>query len=205
LASHLLVPHISTGDILRRKISSTADFGSTVESAISRGALIPNETMTMLVRQRLAESDAAEGFVLDGYPRTLEQAQQLDVMFIDRPLTVVEIRTTDSEILYRLSQRRICNVCGRNSERHERVAMWCGCGGEFVSRPDDRLAVVRERLRTYEQFTAPVIEHYSRQRLLRTVPGDLSPDEVAERIKDALELGEPPTHLFTVGGTRKAD
>ena len=181
------------------------DVGSAVESAISRGALIPNETMTMLVRKRLGESDAAKGFVLDGYPRTLEQAQRLDEMFTDRPLAVVEIRLAESEILYRLSQRRVCNGCGRNSERHERAAIWCGCGGEFISRPDDRLSVVRERLRTYEQFTRPVIEHYQRQRLLRSVPGDLSPDEVAERVKDALELGEPTRHPFSVTGARKAD
>jgi adenylate kinase len=188
LAAYLRVPHISTGDILRRKISATADFGATVESAISRGALIPDNTMTMLVRTRLAESDAAEGFVLDGYPRTLEQAHRQDEMFTGRPLSVVEIRTNEAEILYRLSQRRVCNVCGRNSVRHECAAIWCRCGCEFVARPDDRLSVVRQRLHTYAQFTQPVIEHYQQQRLLRTVPGDLSPDEVAERIKEALEL-----------------
>jgi adenylate kinase len=187
-AAYLRVPHISTGDILRRKISATGDFGATVESAISRGALIPTITMTMLVRTRLAERDAAKGFVLDGYPRTLEQAQGLDETFVGRPLAVIEIRATESEILCRLSDRRVCNVCGRNSERHERAAIWCRCGGEFVARPDDRLSVVRKRLHTYAQFTQPVIEHYQQQRLLRTVPGDLSPDEVAERIKEALEL-----------------
>jgi len=196
LAAYLRVPHISTGDILRRKISSSADFGATFESAISRGALIPDNTMAMLVRARLAESDAAEGFVLDGYPRTIEQAHRLDTMFTGRPLVVVEIRTNEAEILYRLSQRRVCNVCGRNSERHERAAIWCRCGGEFVARPDDRLSVVRQRLHTYAQFTQPVIEHYQQQRLLRTVSGDLSPDEVAERVKDALELA-PPKHLFS--------
>ena len=117
LAAYLRVPHISTGDILRRKISATADFGATVESAISRGALIPDNTMTMLVRTRLAESDAADGFVLDGYPRTLEQAQRLDEMFTDRPLAVVEIRASETEILYRLSQRRVCNDVSATSGR----------------------------------------------------------------------------------------
>ncbi len=159
------VPHISTGDILRRAVASGSMLGDAVRDAMSRGELVSDEIMTDLVAERLADLDATVGFVLDGFPRTVEQAYALDVLMEERgPLAVVELTVPDEEIVSRLAKRRTAE-----------------------GRTDDEEAVVRERLAVYHRATQPVIDFYKTRRTLLTVNGNLPPEEVTERISLAVD------------------
>jgi adenylate kinase len=154
------VPHISTGDILRRAVASGSMLGDAVRDSMSSGELVTDEIMTDLIADRLADLDATAGFVLDGFPRTVEQAYALDVLMEERgPLAVVELSVPDDELVRRLSRRRIVE-----------------------GREDDDESVVRERLRVYHRATQPVIDFYKLRRTLLTVNGNLPPEEVTERI-----------------------
>jgi adenylate kinase len=158
------VPHISTGDILRRAVASGSMLGEAVRDSMSRGELVSDEIMTDLVAARLADLDGSIGFVFDGFPRTVEQAYALDVLLEARPLAVVELSVADDELVRRLSRRRIVE-----------------------GREDDDESVVRERLRVYHRDTQPVIDFYKARRTLLTVNGNLPPEEVTERITLAVD------------------
>ena len=159
------VPHISTGDILRRAVASGSMLGDAVKDAMSRGELVSDEIMTDLVAERLADLDATSGFVLDGFPRTIEQALALDVLMEERgPLAVVEVSVPDDALVARLRHRR-----------------------DVEGRQDDDDAVVRERLAIYYRSTQAVIEFYRTRRTLLTVNGNLPPEEVSERITLAVD------------------
>jgi adenylate kinase len=159
------VPHISTGDILRRAVASGSMLGDAVRDAMSRGDLVSDEIITDLVAERLADLDATAGFVLDGFPRTVEQAYALDVLMEDRgPLAVVELTVPDEELIQRLSRRRA-----------------------IEARMDDDEAVVRERLAVYRKATQPVLDFYRTRRVLLTVNGHLPAEEVMERIVLAVD------------------
>jgi adenylate kinase len=159
------VPQISTGEILRRAVASGSMLGEAVRDSMVRGELVSDEIITDLVAERLADLDAASGFVLDGFPRTVEQALALDVLMEERGLLgVVEISVPDDELIRRLRQRRA-----------------------IEGREDDDDAVVRERLAVYHRETEPVIDFYKRRRTLLTVNGNLPAEEVTERISLAVD------------------
>ena len=161
------VPHISTGDILRRAVASGSMLGDAVRDSMSRGELVSDEIMTDLVAERLADLDATTGFVLDGFPRTIEQAYALDVLMEERgPIAVVELTTPDDELVRRLSRRRIVE-----------------------GREDDDESVVRERLRVYHRATAPLLEFYRRRQALVTIDGHRAPEEVTAEITREVERG----------------
>ena len=183
------VPRISTGDILRRAIESGEPLGLSVADAMTRGDLVSDEVMAELVSNRLAHPDASQGFVLDGFPRTVEQARALDTLIEARgPLAIVELSVPSSELLRRLSQRRVCSVCGANAASSTPSSQaTCPCGGSLVLRPDDDESVARERLAVYTRATSPVLEFYKARGALRTVNGNLSEDEVTERINLAID------------------
>ena len=182
------VPKISTGDILRRAAVSTDLLGIAVAGAMAAGELVSDDIMTTLVDERLSQPDASSGFILDGFPRSVEQAQMLDMILEGRgPLLVVEIDVPHSELLRRLSQRRICERCGVNQSVSGPGASTCTCGGSFVLRSDDNDATAQRRLDVYRRTTAPVLGFYKQRGTLQTVNGDLSPDEVAERISVAID------------------
>jgi adenylate kinase len=177
------VPKISTGDILRLSAASTDLLGIAVA-----GELVSDDIMTTLVDERLGQSDASNGFVLDGFPRSVEQAEMLDLLLEGRgPLVVVEIAVPEVELLRRLSQRRICERCGINQDTSEPGATACACGGAFVLRSDDNDLTARRRLSVYTRTTAPVLDFYRQRGTLQTVNGDLPPEEVAERISLAID------------------
>lgn len=183
------VPRISTGDILRRAIESGDPLGVSVADAMTRGDLVRDDIMAELVSNRLAHPDAGPGFVLDGFPRTVEQAIALDALIEQRgPLAVVELTVPKTELLRRLSQRRVCSVCGANADSSAASGSpGCTCGGALVLRPDDDETVARERLAVYTRSTGPVIEFYKARRALRTVNGNLPENEVTERINLAID------------------
>jgi adenylate kinase len=200
LARALGVPKISTGDMLRRAVQSGSAIGLAVKEVMERGALIEDAMMTEIVAARLREPDAQSGFVLDGFPRTVEQATALDGL-LERSgdLIAVELAVPETAILRRLTQRRVCERCGRNADPaagngapHEGAGrsahpMVCACGGALQQRPDDTETVIRERLRTYECATKPLVDFYRQRRALRAIDGTLAPDLVTAQIARAID------------------
>jgi adenylate kinase len=182
------VPKISTGDLLRRAAASTDLLAIAVAGAMAAGELVSDDVMTTLVDERLSQPDASSGFILDGFPRSVEQAQMLDMILEGRgPIIVVEIAVPEAEVLRRLGQRRICEECGVNQDTSAGDAPTCSCGGSFVLRSDDNETTARRRLEVYTRTTAPVLDFYRRRGALQSVDGALTPDEVAARISLAID------------------
>jgi len=174
---------IATGDILREAVEQDAGLASTAKGAMDAGRLVADTVVVEIVRERLGRPDAERGFVLDGFPRTVAQAEALDEMTA-RPVVVVDIEVPEDVLVLRLSMRRICRSCGATAtpglETCER------CGGQLVQRRDDAADVVRERLRVYQRETQPLVEYYQPRSTFRSVDGDQSPDAVAADIAAAV-------------------
>ncbi len=179
------VPRVSTGDMLRDAVLGDTEIGRTARSVMDAGRLVDDETMIGIVRDRLAQADAHDGFVLDGFPRTVVQAEALDRL-VDgaAPLIVVNIEVPEETLVRRLSERRICSRCGTTARSADAK---CGkCGGSLVQRRDDNLEVVRERLRVYARATQPIVDFYEGRETFRSVDGDQTPEAVAADIAAAL-------------------
>lgn len=165
VAERLSIPHISTGDILRAAVKADTPLGRSVAATLASGALVPDDVITDLVRDRLRAADAAAGFILDGFPRTAAQARSLDEMRPPESLILILIDAADDAIVRRLSSRRVCDACaitqsaapGDEAGGHE---MCPYCGGNLVRRVDDDPATVRRRLATYASVAAPLLEFY---------------------------------------------
>jgi adenylate kinase len=197
LAPRLGVPHISTGDILRDEVKSGSELGRNISSYVSSGKLVPDEVVNMVMAKRLSQEDCRKGFILDGYPRTLQQACFLEkVSKID---FVINLNVPDEVIVRRLSSRLVCRKCGAIYNRitlPPKVDGVCDkCGGELYQRDDDKPEVVRERIRIYKSEAAPLLEHYRRAGVAiidffyepDETGGDVPPDVAAERILKALK------------------
>lgn len=184
---------ISTGDILREAVQSGTPLGQKAKATIDAGKLVDDATMIGIVRQRLLQPDAMRGFVLDGFPRTVAQAQALDGIMTERdggPLIVVDVVVPEAELIKRLSTRRICGSCGANADPFDdgAAANRCTrCGGEFVQRTDDGVEVVRKRLAVYERDTKPLVEYYRKRPTFRTVDGAQPPARVARQLDTAID------------------
>ncbi|ODS56313.1 MAG: adenylate kinase [Acidobacteria bacterium SCN 69-37] len=179
------VPRISTGDVLRQARQANPDLDKQARATMDAGRLVDDDVVIGIVRRRLAEPDAREGFVLDGFPRTLNQAEALDHLLDDRqPLVVVDIEVPDTTLLERLQTRRICAKCGMPATAV--LAVCSACGGPLIARGDDDARVVRERLRVYEQESRPIVEFYRRRSTFRSVDGDQPQDAVAADISSAV-------------------
>ena len=201
LARFLGVPTISTGDMLRRAVQSGSAVGRAVKAVMERGELIADAVMTEIVAARLNEPDTQSGFVLDGFPRTVEQAIALDGLLERRgDLIAVELAVPESAIVRRLSQRRVCERCGRNADPvagngapqegtgvRSAHPMVCACGGALQQRSDDTETVIRERLRAYERATRPLLDFYRQRRALRAIDGTQAPDLVMAQIARAID------------------
>jgi adenylate kinase len=189
LEERLGVLHISTGDMLREAERAGTPLGRAVQRYLRNGGLVPDALMIDVVEKRLAEPDGACGFVLDGFPRTVVQAQALDAFLGrrgERLDGVVWIRLPREELVRRLSGRRVCAACGAmfhlTYDPPKRPGVCDRCGGTLVQREDDREETVRHRLDVYERETGPVIDHYRALGLLREVDGMGSREEVFDRI-----------------------
>ena len=201
LALALSVPAISTGDMLRRAVQSGSTLGLAVKAVMDRGELIHDAMMTEIVAARLGEPDTRSGFVLDGFPRTVDQAVALDGLLEQRgDLIAVELAVSENAIIRRLSQRRVCDRCGCNADPGSSHAASselpggrpayptiCGCGGALRRRSDDTEAVIRERLRTYERSTKPLVDFYRRRRALRAIDGTQAPELVTAQISQVID------------------
>lgn len=199
------IPKISTGDILREAVAAGSDLGRQVQALMDRGDLVGDDLIIGIVRDRLARPDAARGFVLDGFPRTVPQAKALDEILADRdPLIVVEIQVPDDELVRRVRGRRICSKCGStvsafagNGGAAEKCA---DCGGALVARSDDGDVVVRDRLKVYWRETLPMIAFYHTRPTYRAVDGTQTPERVRDAFIGAVAsaLGRPATELQKV-------
>ncbi len=187
-------PQLSTGDMLRQAIGQGTSLGLQAKSYMDRGALVPDEVVIGLIEERILAPDCKYGFILDGFPRTIPQAEALDRMLTKRNLAVngaVLFDISDSELLERLSVRRTCLKCGSmyhlRSAPPKKDGICDRCGSELVQRDDDRPEVIRKRLQVYHQQTEPLVEFYKRQGKLSSLDASRLPDQVAQAIEQTLE------------------
>jgi adenylate kinase len=180
------IPKISTGDILREAVTEDSELGRIAKATMDAGKLVGDDVMIRIVKERLSRPDARVGFVLDGFPRTVAQAQALEAMINGRgPLVVVDFVVPLEELIRRLNQRRVCARCGWTTTADgERGCL--RCSGELVVRTDDGVDVVRRRLQVYERDTMPLVEYYRTRRSLHVVDGNRSQAEVAAAIDAAV-------------------
>lgn len=176
------IPHISTGDMLRAAIANGTDTGMKAKVFMDKGQLVPDEVLIEMVRERLNEKDCEKGFLLDGFPRTVDQAEALQS--IAAPDVVVNVDVADAKLLDRLTGRRVCEKCGESFHVAKiGDAKECSrCGGMLIQRDDDKPATIRNRLDVYHRQTAPLIDYYGGKGTLRTVDGDQTPEKVFEAI-----------------------
>ena len=192
LSHHYVVPHVSTGDMVRAAVKQGTALGRKAKDLMDRGELLGDDLIMEMVGERLADGDVrARGFVLDGFPRTVHQAELLAEVLapIDIDLAV-DIDVPTNQVLRRLAARRVCVDCGANySLSQPPLINWtCDvCGGEVVQRPDDTEEAISRRLELYERQTAPLIEWYEDRNQLATVNGSGAPDTVTRRILRVVE------------------
>ncbi len=189
LAARGGIPQISTGDILRRAVATGTPLGREAKRFLDAGSLVPDEVVIGMIRERLKEEDCSGGFVLDGFPRTVAQAEALTAILQERgtALTaVVQVVVPEVELIRRLSGRRVCGSCGEgyHVESHPpAVPGRCDrCGGALVQRADDTAETIRRRLEVFQTETAPLVQYYTSRNLLRTVDGQGSPEKILERM-----------------------
>lgn len=187
------IPHISTGDIFRDNLSRGTELGLEAKGYMDRGELVPDEVVIGIVRDRLDAPDCAKGFILDGFPRTVAQADALKEMLgeLGRPLDhVLNIDVPDAVVVERLTARRTCRSCGVNYNLIFNAPAEEGkcdaCGGELYQRDDDGEETVRTRLEEYHGKTKPLIDYYRREGLLRDIEGSRGMEEVLETIREVV-------------------
>jgi adenylate kinase len=196
------IPKISTGDMLREAVAAGTPLGHAVREVIGAGRLVGDAEMIAVVRERLAKPDAMAGFVLDGFPRTVRQAQALDEMLEGRgPLIVVVIDVPEQDLVKRLTWRRVCGECGttyggvdvpelteeRGAEGPVESGRCRKCGGPLVQREDDSAAVIKDRLKVFTSQTAPLVDFYRSRPTFSLINGLQSPDQVTADLNRAID------------------
>lgn len=187
LAKHFDVPHISTGDMFRAAVRAGTEFGRKAQAYMERGELVPDEVVIGVVAERLAQDDTVHrGFVLDGFPRTRNQAEELERILVPAGLdAAIDIAVPTPEVIRRLSGRRVCESCGTpyHIETPPQRGWACDkCGGPVIQREDDTEAAIARRLEVYEHDTAPLIDFYDALGLLVPVDGVGEVDDVTDRL-----------------------
>lgn len=180
------LPHISTGDILRGEIKQGTELGLKAQSYMNAGQLVPDDVVIGIVASRLSQPDCKDGFLFDGFPRTLAQAEAL-ASKVDIEMAI-NIDVPDANIVERLSGRRVCKACGATFHVSNLTADVCTvCGGELIQRDDDRAETVQNRLKVYHEQTSPLIDFYAQKGVLKTVDGTQSIDDVFAAITAILD------------------
>ena len=196
------IPQISTGDLLRAQRAAGTPLGQRAQAAMDAGKLVDDEIVLGMIRERLAEADTQNGYILDGFPRNIVQARALDVLLgeLGKPLdAVVQLDVDYGELTRRIAGRRTCKDCERvvnlfttpPGQAESEICAKTGAPHRLFQRPDDNEATVAERLRVYEEQTRPLIDFYQEQGLLREIDGEGELDEVTARLEEALEAGGP--------------
>ena len=187
VSTKLNVPHISTGDMFRSAIKNRTRIGLEAQRYMDNGQLVPDSVVIDMVRERLAMDDCKNGYLLDGFPRTVEQAEALES--IASPDAVINIAVPDERLLSRLTGRRVCGKCQGTFHvsklADEKVCPVCG--GELIHRDDDKPETIKKRLSVYHEQTAPLIGYYTGNGKLKTVDGDNRPEDVLKAILASLE------------------
>ncbi len=193
IAAHLAVPKISTGDIFRANVGQGTPLGVQAKRYMDAGQLVPDEVTINMVRDRLAEHDATDGFLLDGFPRTLPQAAELDKMLADLGTQldlVMELVVDEDEVIRRITGRRQCRGCGKiwhvEFDAPNRENLCDRCGGELYQRDDDKKEVIEERLRVYHRDTSPLVDFYGAQGKLVGIDATGPVEDITMRAIDGL-------------------
>ena len=190
LAAHYSIPHISTGDIFRANLKAGTELGKQAKGFMDRGELVPDSVTNEMVKDRLTHADVANGFLLDGFPRNVAQAEVLRAILADKktPLqAVLEFSLADEEIVARLSSRRTCRDCGAPSVGVDKCPT---CGGEVYQREDDKAEVIARRLEVYAEQTAPIISFYRNEGLLISVTAVGNVEDITAHAISALSRVE---------------
>jgi len=190
LAAHYSIPHISTGDIFRANLKAGTELGNQAKGFMDRGELVPDSVTNEMVKDRLTHADMAHGFLLDGFPRNVAQAEVLRAILADKktPLqAVLEFSLADEEIVARLSSRRTCRDCGAPSVGVDKCPT---CGGEVYQREDDKAEVIARRLEVYAEQTAPIISFYRNEGLLISVTAVGNVEDITAHAISALSRVE---------------
>jgi adenylate kinase len=186
------VPHIATGDMLREAVAAGTALGREAKGYMDKGALVPDDVIIGMIAERLRQPDARAGFLLDGFPRTIAQAEGLERLLKDLGLPLergIYFDVATPELVRRLTGRRVCRACGHSfhvvSNPPRREAVCDACGGELYQRADDSEATVRNRLNVYTQQTAPLLDWYTGKGLLASVSGEGAIEAIGRRVQDA--------------------
>lgn len=193
ICKHLGIPHISTGDMFRQAIKEGTELGRQAEKYLQSGGLVPDDVTIGLIQERLSHSDCRQGFLLDGFPRTVAQAEALDAWLAGRKEkldAVIDIEVPREELMARLTGRRVCRQCGATYHLQYNPPAEAGkcdvCGGELIQRADDTAATVGKRLDVYNEQTAPLITYYRQRGLLKEIEGSGDIAAVSRAIGAAL-------------------
>jgi adenylate kinase len=187
-SKELGIPHISTGDIFRDAIKRETELGKKVKEIVGRGDLVPDELTVSLVRERLTQKDAAKGFIFDGFPRTIPQAEALEkFQGLD---AVINFKISDKEVVKRLSGRRVCKSCGSiynvDNLPPKKEGTCDKCGGPLYIRDDDKMESIKNRLEVYKNQTEPLIRFYEKKKLLRDVRSNKTPEDTLAQLRKEL-------------------
>jgi adenylate kinase len=190
------IPKISTGDILRGAGQAGTELGLKAKALMDRGELVSDEVMVDIVRERLNQPDAKGGFILDGFPRTVGQAQTLDRILEGQPLAIINLAVPDRELIHRMQGRRVCSKCAANAEPDAQGRMnaeVCGrCGGQMITRVDDGDEAVRQhRLEVYSRESKPLLDYYRSRPTFRSIDGAQAPEKVAVNLVAAIDSMMP--------------
>lgn len=187
------IPHVATGDMLREAMAAGTALGREAKQYYDKGELVPDDVILRMVAERFRQPDAAKGFILDGFPRTIAQAEGLAAMLAQLGQTldaVVYFDVSEPELVRRLTGRRLCRKCQTPyhvvSAPPAREGICDRCGGELYQRADDSEATVRNRLQVYERQTAPLLDYYRQRGVLRAVSGEGAVDKIRQALRDAV-------------------
>ncbi|MFJ4805023.1 adenylate kinase [Streptomyces murinus] len=202
LAKDLDIPHISTGDLFRANISRQTELGKLAKSYMDAGNLVPDEVTIAMAKDRMEQPDAVNGFLLDGFPRNVAQAEALDELLRTEKMTldaVLDLEAPEDEVVKRIAGRRICrkdssHVFHVEYNRPKQEGVCDICGAELYQRPDDSEDTVRTRLEVYHTQTEPIIDYYKSQGLVRTISAMGPVNEVTERALEALKSEQAENH-----------
>jgi adenylate kinase len=186
------IPKISTGDILRAAARSGSELGRKAKALMDRGEYLADDDMIGIVKDRLSQPDAAEGYILDGFPRTVPQAEALDRMLQGDPVVVIDLAVPDDELMMRMQGRRVCEKCAAIGEPGSDTETCERCGGQMVTRADDGDENVRRhRLQVYARESKPLVDYYRGRPTFRSINGAQSPERVARELSASIDAMAP--------------
>ncbi len=190
ISTHYDIPQISTGNILKEAVRNETELGLKAKSFMDAGALVPDEVVIGIIKERLQKDDCAKGFILDGFPRTVPQAEALDKMGVTMD-KVIDIEVSDSLIEGRMTGRRVCEKCSASyhieNNPSKKGELCDKCGGNLIVRKDDKPETVKERLKVYHELTEPLKAYYESKGILAEIPGEGTVEETSQLVFKALE------------------